>query len=210
MSGHLTSVGAIVEQILNAPRTGGRRLVALAGAPASGKSTLAETLASELCESGCQTAVVPMDGFHLHNQFLVKRGLLNRKGAPETFDVNGFVHLVARLHDEAEVYYPIFDRTRDISIAGGGQIDSACDTVIVEGNYLLFDSPHWRSLAEHWDLALRLDVPFNVVEKRLVERWLSHGLSQAQAQARASENDLANARLITQAQMPADFSVLIA
>ena len=192
------------DKILAGSRTGKRRLVAVAGAPASGKSILADHLAAQLCDAGCRSQVVPMDGFHLHNQFLVERGLLNRKGVPETFDVAGFLHLVTRLHDDSTIYYPTFDRSRDIAIAGSGLIDEHCDTVIIEGNYLLFDAPKWRVLRAHWDVSIWLDVPMPTLRKRLVERWLAHGLSFEQAQTRAGENDLANAELVSKAQLPAD------
>lgn len=197
----------LVALVLAAPRSGVRRLVALAGAPASGKSTQAEMLATRLNEEGCVAQVLPMDGFHLHNEILVERGLLNRKGSPETFDMRGFLHLITRLHDESEVYFPTFDRSRDIAIAAAGCVDKACDTVIIEGNYLLFDKPGWRELRHHWDLALRLDVPEVTLKRRLLERWLSYGLSPEQARRRAEENDLANAKLIETFALPTDIII---
>lgn len=197
----------LVEHVLAAPRAGRRRVIALAGGPASGKSTLAKKLADHLDEEGCAAQVVPMDGYHLHNQILIDRGLLNRKGAPETFDALGFVHLVARLHDEAEVFYPIFDRKKDIAIAGGGVIEAGCDTVIVEGNYLLHDTPIWRDLSEHWDLSVRLDVESGIVKDRLIERWLAHGLSIEQAEMRAAENDLINAQSVAEMSLPSDVTI---
>ncbi|MFT6676172.1 MAG: fructokinase [Sulfitobacter sp.] len=197
----------ISEQIRTVPYAGRRRLVALVGAPASGKSTTAELLADQLNRQGCVAQVVPMDGFHLHNQFLIERGLLKTKGAPDTFDVAGFCHLVARLKQEPEVYYPTFDRTRDIALAGGGRVSPDCDTLIIEGNYLLFDAPVWRDLSACWDLSIRLDVPIEVLKTRLVARWLAHGLSRDDAVQRAEENDLANARTIAAARLPADINL---
>lgn len=200
-------VAALIDAILASPRAGRRRIVAVAGAPASGKSTLAEALAHGLNTRGCNTQVVPMDGFHLHNPTLIDRGLLDRKGAPETFDVRGFAHLVGRLHAEDEVFYPTFDRARDVAIAGGGLVDQDCDTVIAEGNYLLFDAPGWRDLHSHWDLSIRLDLPLQTLEKRLIDRWLEHGLSEEDAIARARRNDIANARTVAEAMLPAGVSV---
>lgn len=197
----------LVKHIHAAPRSGRRRVIALAGGPASGKSTLAEKLVDQLNKEGCATQVVPMDGYHLHNQILIDRGLLNRKGAPETFDALGFVHLVARLHDEEEVFFPIFDRKKDIAIAGGGVIDAGCDTVIVEGNYLLHNTPIWRDLDAHWDLSVRLDVASSIVKTRLVERWLAHGLSIEQAETRAAENDLINARSVDEMSLFPDVTI---
>ncbi|WP_298842521.1 nucleoside/nucleotide kinase family protein [uncultured Roseobacter sp.] len=194
----------ICPRVLEAPRQGRRRLVALAGQPASGKTTLAECLARALCEAGCVASVVPMDGFHLHNQILLDRDSLNRKGAPHTFDAAGFLSLVSRLHNEEEVFYPLFERDRDISVACAGRVGPECDTVVIEGNYLLFDAPVWRELAPHWDLSIRLDVPLATLEERLVQRWLDHGLSPEQAAERAAGNDLANARAVARHTLEAD------
>ncbi|MFY0635753.1 MAG: nucleoside/nucleotide kinase family protein [Vannielia sp.] len=204
MTPSVTSLPELRQAVLNAPMERRRRVVALAGAPASGKSTLATTLCDALNESGQRAQVVPMDGFHLHNPILVERGLLARKGAPETFDVAGFLHLVGRLGDEPEIVFPVFDRTRDIAIAGAGIVDEACETVIVEGNYLLLDRPLWRDLRQHMDLSVLVAVEIEILRARLVARWLEHGLSPAEATARAEGNDLANAELIAQASLPAD------
>lgn len=198
---------ALVEQVSVAPRAGRRRVVALAGAPASGKSTLAAALAEALSDAGHPACVVPMDGFHLDNAILSARGILARKGAPESFDVAGLLRLVRALPAAETVIYPVFDRARDIAIAGAGEVTEGCDTVIVEGNYLLFDAPGWRDLARSWDFSIRLQVPLPVLRTRLIERWLGHGLSHAEAIARAEENDLPNARRVAAAGLPADLTL---
>lgn len=145
-----------------------------------------------------------MDGFHLDNRLLREMGLLDRKGAPETFDSQGFGRLVAALGPETAVYYPVFDRSRDIAIAGAGVLDAECDTVIVEGNYLLLDAPDWRNLSNLWDLKVNLTVPETVLRQRLVDRWLAEGLAPKAAMARAEGNDLANARRCIAESLPCD------
>jgi len=115
--------------------------------------------------------------------------------------------LVQRLRDEAEVIYPIFDRTRDLSIAGAGCVDAACNTVVVEGNYLLHDAPVWRDLRPHWDMSIALDVDIAVLRQRLIDRWLAHGLPLEEARQRAEGNDLANAALIARHRLPADMTI---
>lgn len=90
-----------------------RRLVAIAGAPGSGKSTLTDSLVAHLnAPRPGIAAVLPMDGYHFDDRVLVPRGLLPRKGSPETFDVAGFRHMLKRLSedDEEEVAVPVFDR----------------------------------------------------------------------------------------------------
>lgn len=196
----------LAQRIMATPGKG-RRLVALAGAPASGKSTMAEALAGALRRAGASPQVVPMDGFHLDNRLLEERGLLPRKGAPQTFDAQGFVHLVTRLKAEREVIYPLFDRSRDIAIAGAGCLGPDCDVAVVEGNYLLFDAEPWSALAPLWDFSLRIAPPIEVLRDRLVTRWLDHGLSAQEAAARAEGNDLENAKLIAANALPADVTL---
>lgn len=183
---------------------GRRLLVALAGAPASGKSALAEATVAELRRVGAAAEVVPMDGFHLDNRILSARGLLHRKGAPETFDAAGFVALMRRIREGGEVVFPVFDRARDIAIAGAGVIEAACEIVLVEGNYLLFDAPPWGELADLWDLSVWLEVPEAELLRRCTQRWLDHGHAPEAALARARDNDIANARRISGARLPAD------
>lgn len=198
------SLETLVALATSAPRSGHRRVIALAGAPASGKSTLADKLAAALTEAGSLSQVVPMDGFHLDNQILITRGLLDRKGAPDTFDACGLAALILRLKSEPEVIYPTFDRAKDCAIAGSGEVQQDCDTVIVEGNYLLYDAPVWRNLMPFWDLSVRLDVAEKQLQERLIRRWLGFGLSRQDAEIRAEQNDLRNARLIAEHSLPAD------
>ncbi|MBT0956412.1 nucleoside/nucleotide kinase family protein [Alphaproteobacteria bacterium KMM 3653] len=200
---------ALLEQILAASRAGRRRLIAIVGPPASGKSTLSEILADRMTAAGRKTQVVPMDGFHLDNQILSKQGLLARKGAPETFDVEGLLRLVKALPGSDAVYFPIFDRARDIAIASAGMVSGESDSVIVEGNYLLLDALGWRDLKDCWDFAIQLDVQLSVLKERLVKRWLSHGLTPEQAQERAEMNDLRNAGLVASQSMLADVTIKI-
>ncbi|MDW4550543.1 hypothetical protein R5H32_14365 [Defluviimonas sp. D31] len=178
-----------------------RILVAIAGSPGSGKSTLAAELALEL---GHTAAAVPMDGFHLDNDELQRRGLLHRKGMPETFDVAAFHALLVQLTAGGAVRYPTFDRAADRVVEGGGVVEASVRFVVVEGNYLLLDEPGWSSLHELWDLTIRLDVPPSELKQRLLRRWLDQGLSRDEALRRALDNDLANAERVARHSRPAD------
>lgn len=185
----------------------GRRILALAGPPGVGKSTVGAAVLEALTDRGYAAALVPMDGYHLDNAVLNAQGLLPRKGAPETFDLAGFAALIQRLAQEDEVYYPVFDRTLDCAIAGRGRVAPQDQVIVVEGNYLLLDEPGWRDLAPLWDLSIFLTAPMATLEARLTQRWLDHGLSAEGARIRAEANDLPNARRIAAARMPAHLTL---
>ncbi|GGD31083.1 nucleoside triphosphate hydrolase [Sinisalibacter lacisalsi] len=197
----------IVARIDALPEHSGRTLVAIAGAPGSGKSTVAEAVVAALVARGEQAVLMPMDGFHLDNRLLDPRGLLARKGAPETFDFGGFLSTIRRVRGEASVVIPVFDRSREIAIAGAAEIGPETAIVIVEGNYLCLDEEPWRALAPLWDLSVFLDVPVATLEQRLVERWLSHGFDRAAAEAKARGNDLRNAERVQGATLPTDLTL---
>ncbi len=199
-------VAAALDLVAAARRAGDRRvIVGIAGPPASGKSTLAAALVEALgAEAESGAALLPMDGFHLDNGVLEERGLLARKGAPETFDAAGFVAALARLRAaDEDVVHPIFDRARDIAIAGAGVIPSAARMVVVEGNYLLLEEAPWSTARAVFDATLFLDPPLAEIERRLIERWLSYGHDRASATRRARGSDLANARLVRERSAPA-------
>ena len=197
-------VNALAERVHALRPAQFRILVAIAGAPGSGKSVLAAELCRRLRDQKISAEVVPMDGFHLDNAILDARGLRPRKGAPETFDAAGFVHLIRRLSDPVEVFVPVFDRTRDLAIAGATVVSADCEVVIVEGNDLLFDQDPWSALAPLWTFAARLDVPMPELRARLIQRWLSLGLSRAAATRRAESNDIPNAQRVIDRPLPAD------
>lgn len=189
----------LTRHIADQPTKARRKLVALAGPPASGKSTLAESLCNRLSGS----CVVPMDGFHLNNDILRASGLLAGKGSPATFDAEGFVHLMTRLTTEDEVCFPLFDRASDRVTPNAGTVDIATNTVIVEGNYLLLDQPIWRDLSEFWDVSIQLSVPLPVLRARLVQRWIDHGFSPEDAVRKTEGNDLPNAARVLANALPA-------
>ena len=184
-----------------------RQIVAIAGPPAAGKSTLLPILLSSLQkEFGADRVVgLPMDGFHLDNVLLEQSGSITRKGAPHTFDVAGLLSLLRRLGtQESPIFAPEFDRANDLSRNCAIKIESNHDVVLLEGNYLLLDQPGWQDLNDHFDLSISIDVADDILKERLVHRWLAHGLSPDAALARASQNDLPNATTVREQSIAAD------
>ena len=185
-----------------------RSITAIAGAPGSGKSTLAERLAERLnAEEPGSAAVLPMDGYHYDDWYLVPQGWRPRKGAPHTFDVAGFAHMLMRLREnsEAEIAVPVFDRDLEIARAGARMIPSSIRHLITEGNYLLLAAAPWSSLHPLFDTTVMIEVAEAELKARLLKRWAGFGYPPAEALAKAEGNDLPNGRLIMTESIAPEF-----
>ena len=185
-----------------------RCIVAIAGPPGSGKSTFAEKLEAGLnARSPGSAAILPMDGYHFDDMVLVPRGLRPRKGAPETFDVAGFLHMITRLRRnvEEEIAVPVFDRSLEIARAGARLIPRSVRTLIVEGNYLLLNKAPWNEL--DYDITLMIESERDVLKTRLLRRWLDLGMGSAEACTKVDDNDMINVDLVKNNSRSADFLI---
>jgi len=179
----------------------GRFITALAGPPGAGKSTLAGALVAAL---GDGARVVPMDGFHYDDAVLTARGMRARKGAPDTFDVAGFLHLMGRLRAGGDVAIPVFDRSMELSRAAADVVTDADRFLVVEGNYLLLDEAPWRDLSPFFDMTVFIDVTEAELDRRLMDRWLGLGKSADAARQWIDSNDMPNIRRVLHGSRMAD------
>ena len=185
-----------------------RYIVAIAGPPGAGKSTFSQALLLMLKEKSIQAKIISMDGFHLDNSILADRNLLDRKGAPATFDTAGFIHLMNRLSNfEDDVVIPEFDRNKDLSIAGSSIISTKDKVLIVEGNYLLIEEEPWTKLKKTWDQTIFINPGIDTLEQRLLNRWLRYGLDTQDAKKRTLSNDLPNARYVIEKSSDSDIQI---
>ena len=203
----IASYGEALERARGLAAPGARRVLGITGMPGAGKSRLAEQLAEALAPAA---VYVPMDGFHLANAELVRLGRSERKGAPDTFDSAGYVHLLRRLRDAAAgeaVYAPRFHREIEEPIAGEIAVTPDVPLVITEGNYLLVQTGGWGAVRPLLDEAWYVEVAEQVRLERLVARHVAFGKPPHEARRWTLESDQRNAELVRTTRHLADVVV---
>lgn len=186
LSDTIATLAERVESLLQAQQKSEKKtriIIALAGVPGSGKSTVSSALISRLSQDGmgnvailpmvrpCPTCIAPgmeqtidaaaaQDGFHYTKATLASfsnpEEAFRRRGAPFTFDAQGFVELVRRLKqmpvtDDSDsgrgITAPGFDHAVGDPVPDAIVLSSTCRAVIVEGNYTLFSQEPWSEIA---------------------------------------------------------------
>ncbi len=202
------SFDQLVERAGRLIRHGQRHLLGITGTPGAGKSTLCAALMDAL---GDAAVLVGMDGFHLANQELMRLGRRDRKGAPDTFDVDGYVALLTRLQRQRTptIYTPVFNRGIEEPIGSAIPVFRETPLVVTEGNYLLLDRFGWETVRPLLDEVWFLDIDPELRSNRLVLRRQSFGHSLADAQQWVRDVDTRNAEVIDATRGRADLLVYL-
>jgi len=169
---------------------------------------VAKLLAARLGE---KARVVPMDGYHFSNKVLRELGRAARKGAVDTFDALGYAMLLKRIKNEPHsiIYYPVFHRSIEESIAAEGVVSPDVELVIAEGNYLLHPQDGWGGVRELLDESWYVDVDDEVRVKRLIQRCQDHGKTLEEAIIWSTGTDEINAQVIGKTRQFADVIVTV-
>nr|WP_159805748.1 type I pantothenate kinase [Cellulomonas citrea] len=155
-------------------------VIGVAGSVAVGKSTTARLLRELIARwpATPRVALVTTDGFLLPNAELERRGLLGRKGFPESYDRRALLRFVASVKaGRAEVTAPVYDHIA-YDIVPGEQITvRSPDVLIVEGlNVLQPARPTGRSnlaVSDFFDFSIYVDARTDDVRQWYVDRFLS-------------------------------------
>jgi type I pantothenate kinase len=143
------------------------RVVAITGPVSVGKSTFAELLGSQLQRAGRGPAeVITTDGFLFPNMELEARGILERKGFPESYDIVALAGFVAAVRaDDTDI--PVPEYSHFVFDVVEGRRISAPRVAILEGVNAL--QPDVGSLA---DVTIYLEAPDDAVIQWYVERFV--------------------------------------
>lgn len=184
--------------------TDSRTLVALAGLPGAGKSTVAATIAREFNAAAGEPAMMAlgMDGFHLSKAALSRQpdpaAAFARRGAPWTFDPAALTERLRALRTAARpVPWPGFAHEVGDPVDAAQVVPPKVHVVLVEGLYLLLDNEAWHGVTTCFDLRCFLDVAPAIARERLIRRHRdAWGLDRAAAVRRVECNDDLNAKLV--------------
>lgn len=193
-----------LEAIASRARRPGVRILGIVGPPGVGKSWLTALCVRRLPDYGVRVAgIAPMDGFHLSNRVLADLGRAGRKGAPDTFDADGYAALLARLHTETtDVYAPGYDRALHEPVAASHRIGAA-GVVLAEGNYLGL----WPKVRAEIDVLVALDATDEELARRLQARHVAHGKRPDVAAHWIRNVDLTNAATVRASVTDSDLAL---
>jgi len=157
-------------------------VVAIAGSVAVGKSTTARVLQALLARwpDHPSVALVTTDGFLFPNRVLAEKGLMEKKGFPESYDLRRLVEFMARIKSgDASVRAPLYSHLIYDIVPGEEQVVEQPDIMILEGLNVLSTgvrpdgSPPRTFVSDYVDFSIYVDAAEAHVEAWYVERFLA-------------------------------------
>jgi type I pantothenate kinase len=151
-------------------------IIGVAGSVAVGKSTIARVLEALLARWPHHPKVdlVTTDGFLYPNAMLQERGLMERKGFPESYDraaLLEFVALAAAGEEHLEI--PVYSHIRYDIVEGETRVISQPDILIVEGLNVLQAGGSGAFVSDYFDFSIFVDADIEDIQRWYVDRFLA-------------------------------------
>lgn len=155
-------------------------IIGIAGSVAVGKSTFSRVLRALLARwpDHSKVALVTTDGFLLPNAQLEARGLMRRKGFPESYNQRLLLRFLADIKAGApKVSAPVYSHLHYDIVPGAVQSVEQPDILMIEGLNVLQSPEESRGgsrlfVSDFFDFSIYLDAAEQVVERWYVERFL--------------------------------------
>jgi type I pantothenate kinase len=151
-------------------------IIGIAGSVAVGKSTMARILQALLSRwpDHPKVDLVTTDGFLYPTAVLEKRGLMDRKGFPESYDQRRLVNFLTEIKSgQREVSAPVYSHLIYDIVADVTQTVSQPDVLIVEGLNVLQSSRQSRTfVSDFFDFSIYIDADEETIENWYVSRFL--------------------------------------
>ncbi len=152
-------------------------VIGIAGSVAVGKSTFARILQALLAQwpDHPKVDLITTDGFLYPNRILEERGIMNRKGFPESYDTRELLHVLRQIKSgEAVVEAPVYSHVVYDIVPDDRRRRAQPDIVIIEGlNVLQTRSGAPEFVSDYFDFSIYIDADEPDIEQWYVERFLA-------------------------------------
>lgn len=151
-------------------------IIGVAGSVAVGKSTVSRLLKELLSRwpTTPKVALVTTDGFLYPNNILEEKGLMTKKGFPESYDRLALLKFVADIKSgKEEVKAPVYSHLTYDIVSGSELIVNSPDVLIVEGLNVL-QAPGLGqevALSDYFDFQIYVDAPTDEIESWYLDRF---------------------------------------
>jgi type I pantothenate kinase len=169
------NLSSVKDAFLGRPAGRPPYVIAVAGSVAVGKSTFARILRTLIARwpDRPKVELITTDGFLHPNAVLQDRGLMTRKGFPESYDMRRMIHFLADIKSgEAEVAAPLYSHMAYDIVPGENQIIKQPDVLIFEGLNVLQSGAFPVLASDFFDFSVYLDAEEADIEEWFLERFL--------------------------------------